>query len=315
MLNLRIIAIAAALEFCAFGVARGQDLAPRAYVITPVSWNAVTLTYAFYDGGLEFDGAVPITGANATISVPTLTYYHALDFFGRSANIIAALPYGVGTYTGTAFGVEAHAYRSGLLDSFYRFSVNLKGGPALAPSDFLKWHQKMLLGASLKIVAPTGQYDPTKLVNWGNNRWAFKPEIGYSERWGHWVVDGYGAVWFFTTNQEYFSYNKYVPGLQTQSESPVGAFEAHLSYDFKPRLWISADGNFWFGGQTTVNGVTNIKTDQRNSRVGATVSFPVSKHQSVKLSYSDGAYINYGGNYQNISLAWQYYWIGWPKWK
>jgi hypothetical protein len=54
----------------------------------------------------------------------------------------------------------------------------------------------MLLGASLKIIAPTGQYDPTKLINWGINRWAIKPEFGYSQRWGHWVLDtqGYGST-------------------------------------------------------------------------------------------------------------------------
>ena len=45
-----------------------------------------------------------------------------------------------------------------------------------------KWKQKTLLGVSLKVLAPTGQYDPTKLVNWGTNRWAFKPEFGYSKR-------------------------------------------------------------------------------------------------------------------------------------
>jgi hypothetical protein len=50
------------------GVARGQELAPRAFVITPVHWNAITLTYAYYTGGLQFDG-VPITGATANISV------------------------------------------------------------------------------------------------------------------------------------------------------------------------------------------------------------------------------------------------------
>jgi hypothetical protein len=46
----------------------------------------------------------------------------------------------------------------------------------------MKWHQKMLLGTSLKVTAPTGQYDPTKLINWGANRWGFKPEFGYSQR-------------------------------------------------------------------------------------------------------------------------------------
>jgi len=55
------------------------------------------------------------------------------------------------------------------------------------------------------------------------------------------------------------------------------------------------------------------ETVQRDSRIGATASFPISKHQSLKISYNDGAYINYGGNYQNVSLAWQYSWIGWPK--
>lgn len=96
---------------------------------------------------------------------------------------------------------------------------------------------------SLKLVAPTGQYDSTKLINWGANRWAFKPEIGYSHRWNHLVLDGYGAVWFYTTNPEYFSHNVYFPGTQAQSERPVIAFEGYLSYDIKPRLWISLDGN------------------------------------------------------------------------
>jgi hypothetical protein len=306
------LAIAAALEFCALGLA-GQDLAPRAYVITPLNSNAITLTYSYYAGGLQFDGAVPITGATAQISVPVFTYYYSLNFFGRSANVLAALPYAVGNLQGKVIGAESHLYRSGLLDSAYRFSVNLKGGPALPLNEFVKWRQKMLIGVSLKVVAPTGQSDPTKLINLGNHRWAFKPEIGYSQRWGHWVVDAYGAVWFYTTNPEFFSHNQYFPGTRTQSQNPAAVFEGHLSYDFKPRLWVSLDGNFWYGGETSLNGFPNPKTVQRNSRIGATAAIPVSKHQSVKISYNNGAYINYGGNYQNISLAWQYSWVGWPK--
>jgi hypothetical protein len=286
------LAIAAALELCALGVA-GQDLAPRAYVITPLNSNAITLTYSYYTGGLQFDGAVPITDATAQLSVPVVTYYYSLDFFGRSANILASLPYAVGNLQGKVIGAGSHLYRSGLLDSAYRFSVNLKGGPALPLNEFVKWRQKM--------------------INLGNNRWAFKPEIGYSQRWGHWVVDAYVAVWFYTMNPEFFSHNQYFPGTRTESENPAAVFEGHLSYDFKPRLWVSLDGNFWYGGETSLNGVPNPKTVERNSRIGATAAVPISKHQSVKISYNNGAYINYGGNYQNISLAWQYSWVGWPK--
>jgi hypothetical protein len=307
------LSVAAALELCALGIAAGQDLAPRAYVITPLHSNAITLVYSYNVGNFLFDGAVPITGATASISVPIVTYYHSLNFFGRSANITASLPYGVGNFQGKVTGAEAHAHRSGLLDSFYRFSVNLMGGPAMPPEQFRTWRQKMLIGASLKVVAPTGQYDPTKLINWGNNRWAFKPEIGYSQRWGHWVLDIYGAVWFFTTNQEFFSHNQYFPGKQSQSESPIGAFEGHFSYDVKPRLWISFDANFWHGGETSLNGVSNPITVQKSSRVGVTAAIPITKHQAIKVSYNNGAYINYGGNYQNFSVAWQYSWIGRPK--
>jgi hypothetical protein len=309
----RKLAIAAALEICALGAARGQDLAPRAYVITPIHSNAINLTYSYFNGNVLFNGAAPITDATAKINLSVFSYYHSFSFFGRSANVTASLPYGVGNYHGTVNTIEDNVYRSGLLDSFYRLSVNLKGGPAMPVEAFQKWRQKWLIGASLKIVAPTGQYDSTKLINWGNNRWAFKPEIGFSRRWGHWLLDTYGAVWFFTTNQEFFSHNQFFPGTQTQSENPVGAFEGHLSYDFKPRLWISLDGNFWYGGQTSLSGVPNVATVQRNSRIGVTASIPLTKHQSMKISYNNGAYISYGGNYQDISLSWQYSWTGRPQ--
>jgi hypothetical protein len=305
--------ISAAILF-SLHVLSAQDLAPRAYVITPLHANAITLTYSFYDGSINYNGALPVSGATGTYSVPIFSYYHSFGLFGRSANIVASLPYGVGTFRGTAFGAEQHLYRSGLLDSAFRFSVNLKGGPAMPPQKFVKWKQKVLLGASLKVVAPTGQYDPTKLINWGTNRWAFKPEFGYSERWGgKWVLDGYFGVWFFTTNRDFWSRNTFYAGTRSQSQNPIGAVEGHLSYDFKPRLWASVDGNFWFGGSTSVDGVQNPLTQAANSRIGGTVAVPITKHQTLKFSYSDGTYIRFGGNYQNVSAAWQYSWLGRPK--
>jgi len=290
-----------------------QDLAPRAYIITPIHSNAVTLTYSFLDGGLEFEGGVPITGATARVNIATVSFTHSLSFFGRTATFSASLPYGVGNFHGTVVGVEASAYRSGLLPPTFRLSVNVLGGPAMNVDEFRKWRQKRILGVSFRLVPRAGQYDPAKLTNFGSNRWSFKPELGYSQRWGHWILDAYGGAWFFTTNPEFFSHNQFSSGANTQSQSPTGSFEGHLSYDFKPRLWVSLDGNFWFGGSSSVNGVANPVTLQRNSRVGVTASVPLSRHQSLKFSYSDGAYIRYGGNYKNTSVAWQYSWIGRPN--
>jgi hypothetical protein len=286
-----------------------QDLSPRAYLITPLHYNAVVLTYSFYSGSVDFNGIVPITGATGTYSVPLFAYYHSFSFFGRSANINVVLPYAIGTFQGNVAGEGRQLYRSGLADSVYRLSVNLKGGPAMEAPQFAKWKQKTILVASLKVVAPTGQYDPNKLINWGSNRWAFKPEFGYSERWGNWVLDGYAGVWFYTANSQFYS----PPVPKAQTQDPIGSFESHLSYDVKPRLWFSLDGNFWFGGITSLNGIADLKTRQASSRIGATASMPLSKHQSVKLSYNKGTYISFGGNYQNVSIAWQYSWVGRPE--
>ncbi len=318
MLNSRIgylfgLGVAAVLLFCPPQVLRAQDLAPRAYLITPLHSNAVVLTWSFYDGSINFNGVIPTNDATGTYHVPIFSYYHSFGLFGRSANIVAALPYGIGSFEGTLAGAGQHLYRSGLVDSVYRFSINLKGGPAMSPQEFVKWKQKVLLGAGLKVIAPTGQYDPTKAINWGTNRWSFKPELGYSQRFGKWVIDGYAGVWFFTTNHDYWSRNAYYPGTRSESQKPMGAFETHLSYDFKPRLWVSLDGNFWVGGATTVAGVENSATRQENSRLGGTAAIPITKHQSLKFSYSNGTYIQFGGNYQNVSVAWQYSWLGRPN--
>ena len=288
-----------------------QDLLPRAYVITPVRSNAVILTWSYFDGGpqLQRYGAHN-TGAKGSYSVPIFSYYYSFKFLGRSANIAGSLPYGAGTFSGSVLGTQAQVYRSGLLDSGFRLSVNLKGGPAMQTQEFVKWKQKTLLGASLRVVAPTGQYDPQNLINWGINRWALKPEFGYSQRWNKWVLDGCTReCGFISTNNAPYS----VLAPATQTLQPIGAFEGHLSRDFeKQRLWVSLDGNFWFGGTASLNGVQNPATKQTSSRIGSTASLPMNKHQAIKLSYSAGSYARFGGNYQNVSIAWQYLWLGGP---
>lgn len=301
-------ALAVMISFCFCVVyASAQDLSPRAYVIAPVRFNAVTIGWSFYHGGIEFNGTIPITGATGTYSIPTISLFHSFGLFGRAANLTFSLPYGVGTFSGNVLGTQKSIYRSGLLDFVGRASVNLLGGPSMQADEFATWKQRIILGASVKVIAPTGQYSPTKLVNWGTNRWAFKPEFGYSERWGHWILDGYAGVWFYTTNPAY----THLPNPAPQTQAPIGSFEGHLSYSFnKLRTWASLDGNYWWGGITALDGIRNPSTKQTSSRIGATASLPLSKHQSLKASYSHGTYVRFGGDYHNFQVGWQYSWIG-----
>jgi hypothetical protein len=114
-----------------------QDLAPRAYVITPVHSNAINVTTAYFSGGADFNGAAPITNATGRYNIEIINLYHSLSLFGRSANIAVGLPYGIGNFQGDVSGQTRSVYRSGLLDCTFRFSINLLGGPAMEPKTMI----------------------------------------------------------------------------------------------------------------------------------------------------------------------------------
>ena len=283
-----------------------QDLTPRAYVITPTGSHAVILSTSFNKGAVLADPTVPIEGARSSFQLPVLGYYQSLNVLSRSSNVTVILPYVHGDFEGRVNESLIQAYRSGLADARVRFSVNLNGGPAMHLGEFLKWSEKRLIGASLTISIPLSQYDPARLINPGTNRWGFKPEIGVSRRWRRWVADWYTGAWFFTNNGRFF------PGQSLRTQAPLGVVEGHLDYYLKPRLWASLDANFWAGNRSTIDGVEK-KDQQRNSRIGATLSIPINRHQSVKFSYSQGAYVTIGGDFRTMTVAWQYAWIAQPR--
>ena len=168
--------------------------------------------------------------------------------------------------------------------------------------EYVTWREKALIGASLTVSMPSGQYDAARLVNPGANRWGMKPEVGFSRRWGHWAADWYAGVWFLTGNRNYY------PGHRVRTQEPIATVEAHVGYYLKPRLWASVDANFWTGSRSTIDGLKR-QDRQRNSRIGGTVSIPVSQRHALKLGYSQGAYVTIGGAYKAFSTGWQYSWI------
>jgi len=285
---------------------KAQDLTPRAYLITPTGSNAMVVSFAYNTGDVLLDPTIPITNLTAQFQVPILSYYHSFGFFGRSANVAVALPYGYGHFEGSVYDSATRISRSGLADSRVRFSVNLHGGPAMKLPDFVKYRERTIIGASITVVVPIGQYDPARLINPGANRWAFKPEIGFGRRRGHWALDAYAGTWIFSPNSQFF------PGNTYRHQNPIASFEFHLGYYVKPKMWVSFDSNFWAGGSTVSNGVANNDA-ARNSRLGGTVAIPITRSQSLKFSASRGAVVRVGGNFTNLTAGWQYSWLSKPK--
>ena len=252
-------------------------------------------------GDLSFDPTLPVQDGNASLQTVFSGYARTLDFFGRSANVTVQVPYVWGDVSGIVSDVFQSVHRSGLGDPSVRFAVNLWGAPAMNPREFARYRQRTTLGASLVVVTPLGQYDPAKLINIGSNRWAFKPELGLSRRLGRWYLDFYAGVWLFAANSNYQG--------RVRTQEALGSGQFHLSYNFRPRVWAAFDANFYAGGDTSLNGV-RTDTFQRNSRVGGTVAFPLSRHNALKVSVSTGAVTRIGGAFTTVGFAYQYLWGG-----
>jgi len=287
---------------CLPGLGAAQELVPAAYTPAPYGLNLITLATTYNSGDLAFDPSAPISEARAKITSSAVGYTRTLKLAGRSANLGIFVPYVLGDLEGLYLGEPAAAERSGPGDLAIRAAVNLLGAPAMSPREFAAFRPRTLLGASLEIRAPTGEYDSSKLINIGTKRWAFKPELGVVRVMGRWAVDAYAGAWFFTDNSDFF-------GGQTREQDPILSAQAHLRYAFGPRVWGAVDANFWRGGRTTI-GERVSDDEQKNSRIGLTCALSLAQGHSLRVAASRGAFTRIGGNFDSLGVSYNYTWLG-----
>lgn len=281
---------------------RAQDLDPRAYSVAPLGTNIAAFVYNRLWGDVLLDPSLPVDDVHAAFDIYAAGYFRSINFFGRSANFRVVVPYGRGNVDGLVLGEFVSVYRSGLGDARAQVSVDLLGAPAMTRQEFARYRPGTNLWASFTVAAPSGQYSPDKLVNIGNHRWAFKPEVAATHALGKFTLEGYAGVWFFTTNDEFYR------GTAVRSQDPMFTAQAHVSYTFRPGLWAGADGTIYSGGRTTVDGVA--KNDRQNaSRVGIVGSWAFARRQAFKFQYTRTTSARVGGNFDILSFGYTYTWF------
>jgi len=299
----RVVPVLALLALGAIAAdAHAQDIEPRAYSNAPVGVNFLIAGYVYTRGGLSFDASVPITDANLTTANAVFAYARVLDLGGRSGKFDVIVP--VTRLSGTADyqGVPVERDVGGFGRPAFRLSMNLIGSPALRLPEFVGWQQDLIVGASVQVSPPWGQYDPGRIVNITANRWSFKPEIGVSKAVGPWTLEVQAAATFFTDNDDFF-------GGSTRSQDPIYSLQGHVIYGYRSGKWVSIDGTYFAGGRSAIDGVRGNDL-QRNWRVGATLAIPIGRLDSIKLYASSGVSARTGNNFDGIGVAWQHRWGG-----
>jgi hypothetical protein len=289
------------LSVLGIGRAQAQSLEPRAYSPNPVGANFGIASYGYQTGAVVFDASLPLSDVSASINAGTLVYLRTFGLFGRSASAGLAVPYVWGSIEGEVQEEQRRITRSGFADLQSRLTVNLLGSPALPPAEFVARPPATTLGFNLVTVAPTGQYSPDKLINIGANRWAFKTELGLLHPLEKWTFEAYAGTWFFTTNDDFF-------GGQVRTQKPIWAFQGHVSYTFRPRLWLAASATYYTGGETSLDGQPRGDL-LKNARVSLTGSVPLGRQQSLKLFWSKGATTSIGADFTTYSVSYQILWF------
>jgi hypothetical protein len=283
--------------------ALAQSLEPRLYVPLPVSANIVIASYAYSTGNVVFDAALPITDFTTEMHSVTAAFVRTFGLAGRSAQVQVVVPVVDGLAEGVVSGQDTSRELHGLADPEVRLAVNLAGGPARRRTELAGVRFGTIVGASLSVKAPLGQYDPARMLNVGANRWSAMTELGIVQPLARsWAIEGYAGVWLYGRNTEYH-------GATTLTQEPLWTLQSHLIRLLGRRGFVALDGTLVYGGTTSVDGVVQ-NTLQRNTRFGATGAWSVRPGHTVKAAISTGVYTRFGGDFSVISVGYQRSWGG-----
>jgi hypothetical protein len=258
-----------------------MEFEPRQWSHLPLGTNFAGIGYAYTDADISFDPVLLLEDVNMELHTWAGKYIRTFELFEKSARIDLTQAYQEGEWTGLLDGAPASTSRSGWSDTFVRLAVNLYGAPPLERREFVAYRsglrEETIVGMGLVVRLPTGEYMDDKLINLGQNRFAFRPQLGISHTRGKWTTEVTGEAAFYTDNDEFFNGNKL-------EQAPLYIIHGHLIYTFRPGLWVSASAGYDNGGENTINGV---KKDDNKQDVGWALSFacPINRQAGIKATY------------------------------
>ena len=276
-----------------------QELTPRLYWPAPKGTKVLVTGYSYVAGGVIFDRTIPISDADSKINSSVLAYLQTIDLWGRSSNLMVELPYAWGNTKGILAGEPARRDFAAFGDLGFTLTVNLLGAPTMTLKDFLELRADPhpIIGVSLKVVAPTGNYDEDRLINVGANRWATRVQLGsIIPIKPTWLLELSASAWFYGDDDDF------LPGKRVQN--PIYAGQANIIKRLRPGLWASLDLSFFGGGRQTIGG-GKLSDVQRNLKIGGTLVIPFKGRHAIKIGYVNGAVTKYGSDFDQFLLSYQ----------
>ena len=189
---------------------------------------------------------------------------------------------------GVVPGVSVSQSASGYADPSVQLDVNLIGTPPLkAGFDLLNYEPTWTLDAAVMLGVPIGEYDSSKVVNLGLNRFFGRIAFPFKYHFGV-FAPGYmsslevvPSVWLFAENDDFV-------GQKLQND-PLWQLEAHWTQDFTRHFFGSIDLLYRNGFQSEINGV-DVGSDIEIGDIGVTLNFQVTDSLTLRTSFSSNVF-------------------------
>lgn len=221
-------------------------------------------------------------GANFDATMAMVGYAQTFSLFDRSAMAAVILPMGRISGDVVVGGKTFNQRASGFGDPMLEFDINLIGPPSQKNiPDAMRYEPGFSLDLLADLALPIGEYDNTKQLNIGQNRWYGRLGMPVTIQLGPWVpgrrttLEFLPAVWIFGDNTDYVG--------QTMKTDPMYQLDAHLTRDFTEHAWGAVDASWYSGGQATINGVKGSKLN--NLGVGLTLGYTVNDNLNLTVGY------------------------------
>ncbi len=257
------------------------DFAPRLWSHLPVGLNFAGVAYVDTEADIAVNPVTMLEDVDMELETWAGKYIRTFEMLDKSVRIDLTQAYIQGEWTGLLEGVPASAYRSGFSDTFVRFAVNLYGAPPLSVKEFALYKStkeiSTIVGVALAVRLPTGQYKEDKLINLGQNRYTFRPQLGVTHTRGKWTTEVTGEVAFHTDN------NKFNNG-QTLEQDPTYIIHAHLMHTFRPGLWVGSSIAYDYVGENSING-DNRDDEKENFGWALNFAYPINRQSGFNVVY------------------------------
>ena len=294
-----IFATGLTLQTTVINCVQAQQLEPRAYSNAPIGVNFFSLGYAWSNGNVLLDPALPIEDLDADIHVGMLQFSHAYSLFGENTKLKFALPWTASDWKGSIEDIPASRNKQGIGDAWVGLDWLFSGAPALTLEQFPQYQPGRVFGLGLRLSIPTGDYDSKKLLNLGSNRWSLRTEFAASETWDQWTLEAVAGVRVFSDNDKFLK-------SRTLEQNPIWSLKGSAIYSLpRPGWWTSFSLAYGEGGQTSVDGVSK-NTEQQNWRFGASFSMPLADRHGVSIRVNTGINNGAGSDFDSVSLVYTY---------